>query len=909
MDKYKNYISYLILFFICALPLFVAPAFAQNEKHSITLPVDKAGINKKTTKTIYKSGVQKVKLVTLKGNVNERVSDDTENNADIIYNVKLPAAGKYRIFADVVRQDKIEPGVQVETHLAKLKIGQQRITRRIVSNLHEYSGHDLGIFNLNAEQEIKIWLPEKISFESLRIEKYIPEEVPAEAANYIPAVTPPSERPRLWVNKNNLEEVRERLTKGENLAIWREVEKKAKEPFAFEFNIRKEIFYNKELEDVVIIKAFYYLMTGDRTVGNEAVRLMSDYLSVLEYGNVRHGDITREIGKSIYSAALTYDWCYSLLNEKDKQSLYDNMMRLAPDMEIGWPPFKENIVNGHASEAQVNRDLLAMSIAIYDKDNEPYRYTSYLMLERLLPMRAFEYQSPRHNQGFDYGAYRHGWEMHAAWMFYRMTGMRIFDDNITALSKYWLYMQLPDGRRFSDGDRFAKTHVSFSETLLLDYAYANDPILKGEFERIGGLERAKKNPVLFLLVNNPDMKANPSLDELPLTINYGTVLGGLSARTGWDMSKESNDVAAEIRGGGYHFGNHQHSNAGSFQIYYRGEQVIEAGIYRAYGTPYDFNFYKRSVAHNTILVKDPDERLMPRTKLNDGGSRFNQRTPKTPHETQTDPWFDYGTVLSADFESGTQKPSYSYFKADLTAAYYSKISNYTRSFCFLNLDREDIPAAIILADDLTTSKADFDKFWKINTLNEPVRSQQNVVLYNTTSGGLTGRTHINMLLPLPEDREIEISSLKDSTSILGPQYQIKSTLPETNAYQVVVYPKEKKKHNRFLTVFQMAAGDTKPLPVDFQEKDNKYIISLHDRIVCMSASSDQIQQAFILTFDKAGESQILITDLKPGFWNVKDKANNIDLNIKVEAGKNTIFFKGGKGEYFISRGRSYEAVK
>src|SRR5690606_28503276 len=118
--------------------------------------------------------------------------------------------------------------------------------------------------------------------------------------------------------------------------------------------------------------------------------------------------ISREIGRAIYTGALVYDWCYPLLEQGEKELLRKHMMRLARDMEIGWPPFYgvESIVNGHGNEAQICRDLLAMSIAIYDEDPLPYRYTSYTVLEQLLPMRAFEYQSPRHNQGVDYGAYR-----------------------------------------------------------------------------------------------------------------------------------------------------------------------------------------------------------------------------------------------------------------------------------------------------------------------------------------------------------------------------------------------------------------------------------------------------------------------------------------------------------------------
>lgn len=909
----NNYRIHILYFFVSLIGIMPVSLLSAQNHYRMTLPVDKADTNKKTTTIVYKASSPTTKMLALKKGVNERVSNDTEIEPDLSYYIKVPQAGMYKILADVVRDEDIKPGMKVETRMVKLQLDNQRITRRIVSNLHQYTGHDLGTFNLATDQELKIWLPEKISFEAIRIEKYVPYEVPAEAANYIPAIVPPASRPRLWVTKENLPDIKERLTKTENGIVWQVVEKKAKEPFSFEFNSRKEIFHNNRLEDAVMIKAFYYVMTGDRAIGNEAARLMSDYLSVLEFGNVRYGDITREIGKAIYTAAITYDWCYDLLDDKDKQCLYDNMMRLTPQMEIGWPPFKENVVNGHANEAQINRDLLAMSIAIYEKDPEPYRYTSYLLLEKLLPMKAFEYQSPRHNQGFDYGAYRHGWEMHAAWMFYRMTGVHIFNDNIADLRKYWLYMRLPDGQRLYDGDKFASPHASYPETLLLDYAYANDPVTKGEFMRRDGLERAKENPVLFLLVNDPDLQANPDLDSLPLSTEFGPILGSLIARTGWNMDKGSNDVVAEIRGGGYHFGNHQHANAGSFQIYYHGQQVADMGIYMAYGTPYDFNFYKRSVAHNMILVKDPDEQLAERTKINDGGSRFNQKTPRSPQEVKSDPWFDYGTVLSADFEANTLKPSYSYFKADLTAAYYSKISSYTRSFCFLNLKREDIPAVIIVADDLITAKESFEKYWKINTFNEPVRSGSNVILHNNENS-TTGKTHMNMLLPLPENRNMEISSLKDSSSVLGPQYQIKSTRLETDGYQVVVSPREKKKQNRFLTIFQMTAGDTEPLPVDFQEKDDKYFIYLYDRMICMSSSYQQIQTPFSFKINRNTEKpntacQILITDLKPGFWNIQDKEHKTDLNFKVETGKNTIFFQAGIGEYFISPGRSYQTDK
>src|SRR5690606_5932959 len=135
--------------------------------------------------------------------------------------------------------------------------------------------------------------------------------------------------------------------------------------------------------------------------------------------------------------------------------------------------------------------------------------------------------------------------------------------------------------------------------------------------------------VLFLLLNDPILLPQYNHDELPLTKNFGSVLGGMVARTGWDQTPESGDVVVEIKGGGYNFGNHQHADAGAIQIYFHGIQVGDLGLYLSYGTPYDFNFNKRSISHSMMLAKDPNEPLRSRSTENDGGTRFSQRFPST----------------------------------------------------------------------------------------------------------------------------------------------------------------------------------------------------------------------------------------------------------------------------------------
>lgn len=880
------------------LNAFYAFSRQMNNDFACRLELDQAYVNPRTTVKI-----QGNQWVQLKDDIAARMNDTRNNDPDVVFPVSVSASGKYVLSTHVDRIEK--PVGEVKTLYIKMQVDDQRLTKRIVSDARNYTDHILGVFQFNGQtKQLKIWLPEGIRLGYIEIKDDVPPEIPPAVKEYQPKVVPPAGRPRLWVNAQSLPLVKARLNKNENRPTWTKVKEAAVRKFPFRFSLSQEIFHYAELEKAAETKAFYFLMTGDRLIGKEAVRLMKDYLSVLEYGNVKYGDITREIGGTIYTAALIYDWCYSLMTEDDRKSLYAGMMKLAGEMEIGWPPFLVSIISGHGNEAQVNRDLLAMSIAVYDENPEPYRYTSYRILEQLVPMRKFEYQSPRHDQGVDYGAYRLGWEMHAAWLLYRMTGTRVFDDNITSLSKYWLYMRLPDGEMLRDGDMFSVSKNGkpyfwkYPQTMLLLYSYANDPLIKAEFDRQGGLP---EDPVLFLMLNDPDLKAEPALDSLPLTIDFGPILGSMIARTGWRMGMNSNDVIAEIKGGGYHFGNHQHADAGALQIYHKGLQVCDLGLYINYGSPYDLNFNKRSVAHSMMLVKDTAEKILFRATFNDGGTRFNQQFPETPQETIHDAWFYNGQVLSSGFGPSKQKPLYSFFKADLTGAYSAKIDQYTRSFCFLNLKRDDVPAAIILADDMWTARPDLKKEWQINTLTKPVDTDSCIILQNKGKESKS-RTYVQMMLPAPAGRQTQIFSSTDYSNLYGSQFKVNSTIPEANGYHILISPATANKHDRFLTVFQMTKEDAQPLPVRFYEKDRRYVISLADYIICMSSDGNLNQTVFSFSIAGKNESHVLLTDMKPGVWTVRSSDNRIVFRTNVSANQNTVFFDARPGDYQISPG-------
>ncbi|MFW5867929.1 MAG: discoidin domain-containing protein [Armatimonadota bacterium] len=891
---------------IVCLILMAALGASQQDAEAapdpITLEAESAQINPDRAEVVEQDTFASEQGVSLRAGVASNVGEP-DSEPDLVFTVQVPEAGRYWIRTHAATDESGTEAMRVasgkhDSLRLLISIDGSLPTSRVVFVPWSKPGscvQHTGKFDFTGEeQEIAVWLPEGVRLDYLQVAPYVPPAVPEAAANYEPSVVPPDSRPRLWVNEESLPQVRANLEQGENAEVWERVRAQAEEPFEFSVPPNTEISYNAALEQAAARKAFVYLMTGERERGREAVELTRTYLSAVEFGNLL--DITREIGRAINSASLVYDWCYDLMAPEERESIRTNLMRLADDMEIGWPPFRQMIVNGHGNEAQVNRDLLSMSIAIYDEDPEPYRYCAYRILEELVPMRAFEYQSPRHNQGISYGPYRFGWDLHAALLFERMTGEPVFDDNIGDVYKFWLYMRLPIGQMLRDGDGFSDgRQVNLGLTPLLSYAYTGDPIVKGDFERQGG---TASDPLLFLLLNDPSLAAEESLDELPQTIDFGPILGSMVARTGWNLGANTSDVVVEMKGGGYHFGNHQHSDAGSFQIYYRGLQAVDLGQYHFYGTPYDMNFCKRSISHSMMLVVDPEERF-PGTTSNDGGTRFNRTCPTTPEQTMNDPAFAHGEKVSASFGPVAQRPFFSYFSVDLTSAYSEKIEEYVRTFCFLNLGNEETPAALIVLDNVTAANPEFRKYWQVNTLNPPEQTEDGVILRNSALG-LSGRVDVRMLRPEPQERSVEILEGEEANSVFGQQFTApRPEKPEGHGCRVMFSPETPQASDVFLTVMPMSDENAPELPVELDETGTTFALTLADRVVVLSKDGRLMEEPFEVSVPEDGEYQLLLTGLTPGDWSIRSEDNAVEFNARVEPEENTAFFVVPGGEFTV----------
>ncbi len=872
------------------VPAAPAKAAEPSPPRPILLEAEAAQLNTSRVEVVDQDTFPSKRGVSLKKAAASNVGSP-RTPPDLVFQAKSSRAGRYWIHTHAaVDANAAEAMRRAAGKTASLRlmisIDGSRPSTRVVFVPWSQPGsctQAIGKYDFSGEdQEVRLWLPEGVRLDSLRISPYSPPKVPAAAAEYRPAVVPPKSRPRIWVNEQSLPQVRANLTQGENAPLWARVQEQAARPFTFTVAPDTETRHHAALERAAVAKAFVHLMTGDRTRGLEAMTLVRDYLATVEFDNLL--DITREIGSAIYAGSLVYDWCYDLMTPEDRDSIRKNLMRLADDMEIGWPPFRQMVVNGHGNEAQVARDLLSMAIAIYDEDPEPYRYCAYRILEELVPMRKFEYQSPRHNQGISYGPYRFNWDLHAAWLFRRMTGRPVFDDNIGGVYQFWLYMRLPSGQMLRDGDGFSDgRQANLGLTPLLSYAYTGDPIIKGDFLRQNGLAG---DPIPILLLNDPNLPAEESLASLPLTLDFGPILGSMVARTGWNVDPRASDVVVEMKGGGYHFGNHQHADAGSFQIYYRGLQAVDLGQYHFYGTPYDSNFCKRSISHSMMLVVDPEERFRGTTS-NDGGTRNVRTCPVTPEQVVKEPLFANGTKISSSFGPVPERPLFSYFSVDLKSAYSEKIREYVRTFCFLNLGSEQTPAVLVVLDAITTARPEFKKYWQVNTLNPPQPSADGVVLTNSVEG-LAGKVGVRMLLPRPEDRQMQILSGEAANSVFGQPFTPPApTKPEGHGSRVMFSPKTAKTSDVFLTVMPMWDAQAEEPPIALAESPTTFALTVADRVVVLSKTGKLLDQPFDVRVPTDRNYHVLLTGLAPTTWSVSTRDGKVRFNARVEPGKNT----------------------
>ena len=732
---------------------------------------------------------------------------------------------------------------------------------------------------------------------------------------------PPPEHPRLYLTTKDIPLLKEKVNSIVLKKCWEKITSAA----AFitdgylKSDANKAGNNDNKIRNAIEAKALLYLFSNNQKHGREVVDNLLHYYATLKI-DMHKDDVCREIGRAIVTGAIVYDWCYELTTAAEKQTLISQMETLATQLEIEWPTLKQGSVTGHGAEAQLARDMLSCGVATYNEKPEIYQLAAGRIMAEFVPSRKFFYSAGYHHQGSSYGPYRFYWDMIATFIFDKMGYPEIFGNDQRKVPYYFVYSRRPDGQLIRNGDDFTELFSPFGKYWVnggtmnaLTGSYFKDPVLLNEALKESNIGNGGDYLFDFLFYD-PNVLLNKTTTTLPLTRYFKEPFGAMIARTGWEDGIKSPALVAEMKVGVYNFVNHQHLDAGSFQLYYKGPLTVQSGVYQGknggYGSEHFKNYYQRSIAHNTMLIYDPNEKFISGNKevINDGG----QRLPNNSRETTNLADLlgnDYktGEVLAHAFGPDSIRPEFSYLKGNLAAAYSTKVKGFTRSFVFLNFNDSIIPAAFIVFDNVTAANKAFKKYWLLHSVEEPV-VKINTTVIARTGKGYSGKMINTTILPAANNFTIsKIGGANNEYQVFGKNFPQSPNAIDNSAdsatWRIELSPKRAAANDLFLNVMEVM--DDKMVPsTNFLPKKietEKFVgVIINDRIVLFSKAGDIINNQFTLNIAGSKEMNVLITDIEEGSWEIR-LAKGDKVIQKVENTKQLLYFTIKAGNYVISK--------
>jgi hypothetical protein len=175
---------------------------------------------------------------------------------------------------------------------------------------------------------------------------------------------------------------------------------------------------------------------------------------------------------------------------------------------------------------------------------------------------------------------------------------------------------------------------------------------------------------------------NPDLPQSPPTqpAHYAAGAGALFLRSDWpDGAADANTRVTYIgfQAGDY-FTYHQHLDQNSITLFKYSDLLLDSGVYSGDGLSYhDRNYYMRTIAHNTLIVYNPNEdfsHARPDASSNDGGQRSMYPATRAP---ETIEYYDQHITQYdvADMLRYEDAPQYAYALGDATKAYNNPTYN------------------------------------------------------------------------------------------------------------------------------------------------------------------------------------------------------------------------------------------
>ena len=507
--------------------------------------------------------------------------------------------------------------------------------------------------------------------------------------------------------------------------------------------------YLEDLLNSITSKAFLYLYTGTEYYAVEALRYIMQYMETMDMKS-DVGDPERYYGHVMFTAALVYDWCYDAMTDADREELVKCIKNVASgthdgegNMEIGFPPEGQGAVCGHGSERQILRDYLAVALAIYDEYPDWYDYIGGRFFQDYVPVREEFYKSGMYPQGISvYIAIRFTSDLWSAWLMQTATGSNPYEGMGQDQIIRSVFSRVVDGSFYflEEGDDQEEVNkwgqnrlkqyalAAYISSYLYDdptaAAWANGDWIESSSAR-ANWKAVNGAPIFQLLLRSTGVDNTGDRHEgLDLICYNGGFLNEIVAHDGWG----ADDVSVLMKIGGRTTANHDHADAGSFQIYYKGVLAGDTGFYDTYNHNSDSHFktyHQATVAHNSILIYE-EKTSWGRKTINSYGQKAGS-TYAEPKNLST--WLSstYKTadLLGVSYKYDTKgNPKYAYIAGDITPAYHAVSTTYARSvqrrmLSVFNTQNTDVPMYFFVYDRVEIGSSNYQVAFLLHTVNEP----------------------------------------------------------------------------------------------------------------------------------------------------------------------------------------------
>ncbi len=538
--------------------------------------------------------------------------------------------------------------------------------------------------------------------------------------------------------------------------------------------------FDKETDQSLLatiqLLALDYRMTGNPYSGYRAIYAIKNVLKTLTDSWTGHDDTAhRYYGYAMYITACVYDWCYDLLTPTDKDQIVLGVQEkickvgMTVQYAVGFPPTGADAVSGHGTAFQILRDYLAFAIAIYDEYPGWWNMIAGRFYAEYVPVRNTFYEAGLNPQGVSlYLSSKTFADLYSAWLVKAATGVFPYESETNmkqvarTIFSYELRVNNGGLYGFASGDDHPPygAFLDYGQIALISSYLFNDSTMRAQVEydynhaspsvtsrtmgssytNFSGSLTETTTVAEYLICSSSGLEPAADRHEgMDLILYNGGWLGQIIARNTWERSQ----AAVLMKIGQRTVANHDHYDAGSFQIFYKAMLAGDSGVYDVYGSDHHKYYHQATIAHNSLLIYNPSHSATDGGYYSGGQERLNDANLSN-WQSETYKTGDVTGVSYGYADQAKTTPTYAYLAGDIAAAYPSStVSEVTRRMLVVyDTDDTTVPMFFFVFDNITSDSGSYKKTFLLHTRYEPEIPDgydENDKIWEVYNGGATLR--------------------------------------------------------------------------------------------------------------------------------------------------------------------------